>query len=867
MAFVPVSRGADHLAISVHHSKSSKSVIHLYLDKTQCGVDARNMSSAVRETSYMSLSCACIRAFMAQITPCIRAMKLIVFLLFLSLLPLTQAHAQSNQNFVISDIIVEGNERIDLGTVLTYLPVQNRENFDPAVDSPRALRALYETGLFSDVSVKKRGSDVLVVTVAERPSIADLSIEGNDKLSKEDLERALSEADIARGRVYNRSVLETLEREIRRVYFSIGHYGMQIATEITELPRNRVSLGLNITEGAVASIRHINIVGNKAFPETTLLRLLRSGEPGAFPLSTRDEYSRVKLSADIETLRSYYQDRGYLRFEVTSTQVSLSENKREIFITINLSEGEKYTVRETAVSGNLQIERDDLEELIRLKEGDEFSRQSLVNTTSAMTDRLGQDGFAFANVNVLPDVDEENKTVGITFVVDPGKRVYVRRILFNGQYKTRDLVLRREMRQFEGSALSPALVDRSRIRLQRLPFMQSVSIRTPRVPGTDDQVDVEVTVEEGASGSFQAGLGFGSEGATFNLAVNQENVFGSGQNLRFSFDRSDTTTQLSLANRNPFFTDDGISRTLNAFIRETDTTQDSVLTRFFDSTLGGSVTFGVPLSEFSNFRVGLGFERTDITPTSGTPREIREDLENFGDTFDVPNLILGYTYDTRNRTVFATSGTVNRLSLEVAIPGSDFEYFRLGYDFEYFRPITRKYTFSSTVRIDFGEGFGEFDRLPFFQRYFAGGVRSLRGFRAGSLGIGNTDFVASGDDGADPNDQLTDAEFQQNLLTEGRDGFGNARGGDFRTLGTTEIIFPPPFVEEPGATRFSLFVDYGNVFPTADQFDVDEFRYSYGLAFVWLSPVGPLTFSYALPANQRSNDRIRRFQFTIGTIF
>jgi len=417
--------------------------------------------------------------------------------------------AQSNSNFVISEVLVQGNERIDLGTVLTYLPVQAGESFDPSVDSSRSLRALFETGLFSDVSIKRRGSDILVVSIAERPSIADITINGNDKIDKEDLEGSLEAAEIARGRVFNRSVLETLEREIRRVYFSIGHYGMQITTKVAELPRNRVSLDLEINEGAVASIRHINIVGNKAFSEERLLGLLRSGEPGFNPLSSRDEYSRVKLSADIETLRSYYQDRGYLRFEVTSTQVSLSEDKREIFITINLNEGDKYVVRETSVSGNLQTDKAQLERLIRLKPGDTFSRRDVVNTTSAMTARLGQDGFAFANVNVLPDINEEDKTVAITFVTEPGKRVYVRRIYFTGQYKTRDLVLRREMRQFEGGAFSPALVDRSRVRLQRLPFLQSVSIRTPRVPGTDDQVDIEVAVEEGASGSFQAGLGFG----------------------------------------------------------------------------------------------------------------------------------------------------------------------------------------------------------------------------------------------------------------------------------------------------------------------------------------------------------------------
>lgn len=752
--------------------------------------------------------------------------------------------------FVISDIKVEGIERIDLGTVLNYLPVRVRENFDPSVDSPRALRALYETGLFSDVKVLLRGSDVLVVSVIERPAIASIDIEGNDKLTTEALEDSLRDAGIARGRVFNRSILDTLEQELRRLYFSIGHYGMEIENTVDELPRNRVALKININEGSVASIRHFNIVGNEAFEEQKLLRLLRSGEKYWNPFSARDDYSKVKLSADIETLRSYYQDRGYLRFEIESTQVSLSSDKREIFIVININEGERYTIRETSVTGGTGVDKEELEQLLKIQKGDEFSRKSIVSTSSAITDRLGQDGFAFATVNVIPDIDDSEKDVGITFVVDPGKRVYVRRIYFQGQYKTRDEVLRREMRQFEGSTFSPARVNRSRIRLQRLPFMQSVNIRTPRVPGSEDQVDVEVTVQEGPSGSFSAGLGYGSDGATFNLSFNQENLFGTGQNLRFAFDRSDTTNQLSLSFRDPYYTDDGISRTVRAFIRETDTSDDSVTIRYFDSTLGGSVNFGVPLSEYSNFSLGVGYERTEITSTAGTPQEILDAIDENGDTYDIFNINLGLSYDTRNRTVFANSGFVNRLNLEVAAPGSDWEYYKLGHVFEFYYPVTQRYTFSTSTRIDLGRGYGDFERLPFYKRYFAGGVRSLRGYDTGSLGI--RDQLIGTPGGGD---------------NEGRDEFGNSRGGDFSTLGTTEIIFPPPFVEEPGATRFSVFTDYGNVFPTYEKFALEDFRVSYGLAFVWLSPVGPLTFSYAWPYNERKNDRVRHFQFTIGTIF
>ena len=738
--------------------------------------------------------------------------------------------------FTIADIVVEGNERIDLGTVLTYLPVRARDRFDPAEDGGRALRALYETGLFDDVSILRRDGDVLVVVVTERPAIGSIEIDGNSKIPTEELEDSLQRADVALGRVYNRSILESIERELRRVYFSAGNYGSRIDIEVTPLERNRVALDIDIVEGAVARIEHIEIVGNDSFDDDTLLDLLQSSERKINPFSSADEYSQVKLSADIETLRSFYQDRGYIRFDVDSTQVSISPDKRDIFIVVNVREGERYTVSETVLTGDTDVPASELSGLIDVQTGDVFARKDIVESSNAITDRLGQEGFAFAEVDVIPDIDDTANEVALNFSVRPGNRVYVRRILFTGQYKTRDEVLRREMRQLEGSRFSPALVNRSRIRLQRLPFMQSVSIRTPRVPGSEDQVDLEVTVQEGPSGSFSAGVGYGSDdNATVNLAFSQDNLFGTGESLQFSFDSSSSTRQLSLSVRDPYFTNDGISRTVSAFIRERDEDASRTSSRFDASTRGISVSFGVPLSEFSTFRVGGGYERTDVGTTQGTPDDINAFVDENGDVYDIFDVSLGFAYDTRNRTVFATSGALNRLTLEVAVPGSDITYYKLGYGLEYFRPITDRYTFSSTLRIEAGRGYGDFENLPFFKRYFAGGVRTLRGYRTASLGP--------------------------------KDSRGNASGGDLRTLGTLEVVFPPPFVEEPGATRFSLFTDFGNVFRELEDYETDEFRASFGVAFVWLSPVGPLTFSLARPYNEREGDRKQEFQFTIGSIF
>lgn len=766
-----------------------------------------------------------------------------------------------SRSFAVAEIVIEGNERIDLGTILTYLPVRARDRFDPVEDAPRALRALYDTGLFSNVVIKRRGNNLLVVEVEERPAIGSISIAGNSKIPTEDLEDSLQRADIALGRVYNRSILETVERELRRVYFSAGNYGSRIEIDVQPLERNRVALDIDIVEGAVARIEHINIVGNTTYKESDLLELLNSSEKTLNPFSSADEYSQVKLAADIETLRSFYQDRGFTRFEVDSTQVSISADKRDIFIVINIREGERFTVRDITLSGNFDVPARELKSLIDVKDGDVFARKDIVRSSNAITDRLGQDGYAFAEVDVLPQIDDEERNVGLNFVIKPGKRVYVRRITFSGQYKTRDQVLRREMRQLEGSRFSPALVDRSRVRLQRLPFMQSVGIRTPRVPGSDDQVDLVVTVQEGPSGSFSAGLGYGSDGdATINLAFSQENLFGTGESLQFSFDNSSTTRQLALAFRDPYFTDDGISRTVRGFVRETDTTSESSRARFLESTRGANVGFGVPLSEFSTFRVGVGYERTEIGTTSGTPLGIREFIDENGDVYDVFDVNLGFSYDTRNRTVFATKGAINRLSLEVTIPGSDLLYYKVGYGFEYFRPITDRYTFSASARVDSGTGFGDFDSLPFFQRYFAGGVRTLRGYRTGTLGPQTSVDVPV-------RRQVTDPDNGSTRIETGFDTLRSASGGDFRTLGTLEVVFPPPFVEEPGATRFSVFTDFGNVFSDVDDFEVDEFRASYGVAFVWLSPVGPLTFSLSNPYNDQPEDRKQQFQFTIGSIF
>ena len=745
-----------------------------------------------------------------------------------------QAIAADSRRFQVADIIIEGVERIDVGTVLTYLPLRKGDLFDPAVDSPRAIRALYETGLFSDITLLRR-DHALVVQLAERPAIAEIEITGNKKVDDDQLESSLKSIGLSKGRAFNRSLLDSVEQELRRLYFSSGNYGMRIEKEVEELKRNRVSVKLTITEGSVARIRHINIVGNEAFEDDKLLDLFESGVVTFNPFSSADEYSRVKLAGDLETLRSYYLDRGYLRFKITSEQVSLSPDKQNIYITINVDEGEQYTVSNVKVRGKTEVPESELLDLVMQEPGTVFSRKEMVSRSSAVTDRLGDDGFAFADVQVDPQIDDQKREVGLIYNITPGERAYVRRITFTGQYKTRDEVLRREMRQMEGSRFSPQLVNRSRVRLQRLSYLESVSIDTQRVPGSDNQIDLLVKVKEGSSGSFGATAGYGTSGFLFNINLTQENLFGTGERLKFAFDTSTTTDQLSVSYREPYFTEDGISRTVSAFIRETDASEVSSTTDYIIDSYGANVRFGVPISEFSTFRLGGGYEHVKLTETEGSSDEVKDFISEHGNRFDIFTANIGYTHDTRNRTVFATSGALNSLSLESTVGPSDLDYYKLGYNFEYYFPITTFYTLSASTRIDYGDGYSDFDQLPFFRRYYAGGVRTLRGYENGSLGP--------------------------------RDSVGESAGGDYRTLATLEVIFPPPFVEEPGATRFSIFTDVGNVFEDYRDWDKDELRGSYGLAFVWLSPVGPLTFSYAEPYNNKEGDEEENFQFTIGSIF
>ncbi|MFO1420792.1 MAG: outer membrane protein assembly factor BamA [Candidatus Competibacteraceae bacterium] len=734
--------------------------------------------------------------------------------------------------FVVRDIQVEGLQRISAGTVFNYLPVQVGSSISEK-DYPEIIRALFKTGFFTDVNLERKGN-VLVVTVTERPAIAEVRITGNKDISTEDLQKSLKEVGLAEGRVFDRALLDKVEQELLRQYYSRGRYAAQVKSQVQPLERNRVAITLDISEGAVASIAQINIVGNKAFTEKELQGLLQSSTPGWFSFFTKDDqYSKQKLAADIETLRSFYLDRGYLKFNVDSTQVSITPDKEDVYITINVTEGEPYTIQDVRLAGDFGVvQEQELRQLITLEPGQTFSRARIAEITKKIGERLGEEGYAFANINTVPQVDDENHKVGLTFMIDPGKRVYVRRVNFQGNTKTQDEVLRREMRQSEGSWFSTKDLNRSKTRLQRLDYLESVNVETPAVPGASDQVDVNYTIVERPSGSLMFGIGYGQEsGLLLNASVTQNNFLGTGNQLALVLNNSDAGQNYSFTFNNPYYTLDGVSLGFRAFYQNIDTAELNTA-NYIRNAAGAQVLFGFPLNEFDTLRLSPGYQHIWIDTTSGTPIEIYEYLRQNGDTYDQITLDASWARDSRDRTIFPTSGGLNQVVGQLALPGSTAEFYKLGARSVYYLPLTRWLTWSIGGEVGYGDGYGNSDGLPFFENYFAGGLRSVRGWKANTLGPRYS------------NDEPS--------------------GGAFKTVASTQMILPVPFLEKSENVRVAAFFDIGNVFATPSDFDANELRYSVGLTGLWISPLGPIVLSLAAPLNEQPGDETEIFQFSFG---
>lgn len=741
------------------------------------------------------------------------------------------------ESFVIEDIRVEGLQRISAGTVFNYLPVKVGDTFDQR-QSAEAIKALFKTGFFKDVRLEQEGN-VLVVIVEERPSIASVKIEGNKDIGSDELMKGLKSIGLAEGRVFDRQVLDKVEQELRRQYYSRGKYGLKIDSEVAELPRNRVAVTIKISEGKVAKIKQINIVGNHAFDDGELLKVFELSTPNLLSFYTKsDQYSKQKLSADLERLRSYYLDRGYIKFDIESTQVSITPNKKEIYITINVKEGDVYKVEEVKLTGKTIVSPQELVPLVQIGPGDTFSRKLATETSKAVSDRLGDEGYIFANVNMVPDINDQQKTVNITFYVDPGKQVYVHRINMHGNTKTRDEVLRREMRQMEGAWASTAKIERSKTRLERLGYFQEVNVETPAVPGTTDQIDVNYTVVEKASGNLMAGVGYSQiQGLIINASVSQDNIFGSGKRVNVNFNNSIVNTIYTLSYFNPYTTINGVSSGFDMSYRSTNTNLfRSFFTSYSSAVFDAGVNLGVPLTEFSSAHMNLDYVNTKITPNANTSQQVLDFLQQNGDHYGNYTGAVGWKHDTLNRAIFANQGGIQSISVLASLPFSSLTYYKASVQVQHYFSLAKDLTFRVRGEVAYGGGYGSTHSLPFFENYYAGGPQSVRGFWANTLGP--------------------------------HDSFGRAFGGSRKLIGSAELLFPVPFLKEDigKSVRLGAFFDAGNVF--ANSYNIGDLRYSTGLSAQWLSPFGNLSFSVAEPLNAKvPPDQIQRFQFSFGSGF
>jgi outer membrane protein insertion porin family len=741
--------------------------------------------------------------------------------------------------FIVKDIRVEGIQRTEAGTVFTYLPVKVGETMNDDLAS-QAIKALYNTGFFKDVRIEAEG-DVLVVTVQERSAIAQIDFSGNKSFPTDKMKEGLKQVGIAEGLIFDKSQLDRAEQEIKRQYLSQGKYGATVKSVVSPLERNRVAVRFDIEEGAVSKIRNINIVGNNAYSMDDLRAQFLLTTPNWMSWWNKDDqYSKQKLNADLETLRSFYMNKGYLEFNIDSTQVSITPDKKDIYITVNITEGEKYTISEVKLAGETIVPDAEIQQLITVKAGDTFSREKVTQTSKAISDRLSNDGYAFSNVNPVPEVNKEQHTAAFTFFVDPGKRVYVRRVNIVGNTRTRDEVVRREVRQLESAWYASDKINRSKERLVRTDYFSDVNVETPAVPGTADQVDLNISVTEKSTGSVQFGAGLSSsEGVVFGITVNQNNFLGTGNRVSAQVNTGKVNTTYSLSYTDPYFTPDGVSRGFDIYRRDVDTSSLSVGT-YSTSSYGGGVRFGIPLNERDGFNFGLSTDFTKVKLSSNSPKQYLDFCGNTsGCSSDSVVASAGWSHDSRDSIQFTNSGVLQRLSGEVSLPVLDLQYYKINYKQTWFTNVYKDFTLMLNGEIGYADSYGN-KKYPFFKNYFMGGVNSVRGFDNGSLGPRDVD-------------PTTGQEFSV--------------GGTKSLLGNAELFFPVPGLNDSKQFRLSAFLDAGNVYGANQSYSLSDLRYSTGLGISWFSPFGPLKLVFAKPLNEKAGDTTQVIQFQLGQQF
>jgi len=719
-------------------------------------------------------------------------------LLFSALALLVSAVSVRADSFIVDHIEVIGAKKISVGTVFNYLPINVGESFDE-VNSPQVIRELYSTGFFETIELL-RDNNTLIVKVRERPSIAEINIEGNDEIDDKVLDQALDQIGMSRGRIFNELQLSKLELELQQLYYSLGKYAVKLKADSRSLDEDRVAIDIDISEGEAALIRSINITGNHAFKEEDLLNIfqLETTDSGWF---ASDQYASSKLTGDLENLRSHYLDEGYVKFGIDSKQVSISPDRKDINISVNVTEGEQFTLKDIDITGELVVDKAELMALVLFREGEVFSRKKVTRTVSLIQRRLGEEGYAFAEVRALPELNEEDHTVSLKLLVRPGKKIMVRFIRFSGNERTQEIVLRREMRQMEGELYRTSRVDRSRTRLQRLNYLGSVDLRTVRVEGHDDKIDIEVAVTERFSGNFSIGLGFSQvQGATLNLGLTHDNIFGSGNKLGITFDNSAASQRYNLSYNNPFYTADGVSRGFNLNITQTDAAENNISNYLIDR-LSLSMNYGIPLSEFNRLRVEFGAIKNELTLSSGTADEVFDFIINNSEEFDASTDTatirkvdyasafgsISFSKDTRNRRIFADTGHLNSISLQIFT--GDLDFYKLRYRHQSAFPVSDEVIFNFQSRIGYGESFGETSDLPFFEKFTAGGVRSVRGYDRNSLGP----------------------------LDSNNDPFG----GNLQFIMVNELLIPIESLGSSETFRLGLYWDTGSVFADVDTFEAN----------------------------------------------
>jgi outer membrane protein insertion porin family len=758
-----------------------------------------------------------------------------------AVLALCAGSAMAIEPFTVKDIRVEGIQRTEAGTVFSYLPVRVGETFNDD-KSVTAIKALYATGFFKDVKLEKDG-DVLVVLVEERPAIAKVEFTGTKEFEKDTLVKALKDIGVGEAKIFDKASVDRAEQELKRQYLSHGLYGVKVTTTVTPIERNRVNIVFAVDEGDVAKIKQINIVGNKVFTDKELKEQLALNTGGWFSWYTKaDQYSKTKLTGDIESLKSYYLNRGYIEMQVESTQVSITPDKKDIYITINITEGEKYKVSDIKFEGETFGREDELRTLVLLRKGETYSGERLTATNKLISDRLGTFGYAFANVNANPDIDREKREVAFTFFIDPGKRAYVRHMNISGNTTTRDEVIRREFRQFESSWYDANKIKLSRDRVDRLGYFKDVTIDTPEAQGTSDQVDVNMTVTEKPTGNFQIGGAFSqSEKFTFSAAIQQANFAGSGTTVGLELNTSKYSRTISFSNTDPYYTDEGVSRAFEIYLR---TTQPPALNigSYTIKQQGGRISYGVPFSENDTVFFGIGVEKSRIETDGTSPIRFRNYVRDLGggadgigsvSTYAVP-LTAAWARDSRDSAITPTIGRFQRANVEIDVIGQQ-KYWRAVYEQQWYKPLIPKVTLALKGEIDYGHGIGD-KPYPVFKNFYGGGIGSVRGYLSSSLGaVDPTTF--------------------------------DALGGASRLIGNAELQMPFPGSGQDRSLRWFGFLDGGQVYQEGQKMRLSELRYSTGLGISWISPVGPLKLSYAKPLNAKQGDRLERFQFQMGTGF